>query len=163
MTFKEIYSMARKVPHLEGLSTREIALYRNAFRNGYRAGSAAEQKVQKVIVKYQHDIPPGPIINNQQIVETIFDKVIEYYQVQRSELIGKCRDQYLVIPRSMIANLMRECTALTYPEIARILNKDHTSVLHYVKTRLTKSSFWKEPNNHKIYSEIKGKVLRETS
>ena len=164
MDFKQIYSLARKVPHLEGLTEREVTLYRNAWRNGYRAGAAAQQKVQKIIIKHKPaDIPPGPIINNQKIVEAIYNTAIEYFKVSKVELLGRMRDQYLVIPRSMIANLMRECTALSYPEISRIMNRDHTSCIHYIKTRLTNTSIWKIPNNHKIYNYLKGQVLNETS
>ena len=43
----------------------------------------------------------------------------------------------------MIANLMRECTALSFPEISRIMNRDHTSVIHYVKQELGVPPFGK--------------------
>ena len=47
MDFKQIYSLARKVPHLEGLTEREVTLYRNAWRNGYRAKSNQRCKISK--------------------------------------------------------------------------------------------------------------------
>ena len=164
MDFKHVYSMARKAPEFEGLTNKEFVIYRTAFRNGFRSGAALRQKIKKVIIPNKPaDIPAGPLINNQKIVETIYNVVVNYFKVSRVELIGKARDQYLVIPRSMIANLMRECTALSFPEISRIMNRDHTSVIHYVKTRIGSSSFWKIPNNHKVYNYLKTEVLNETS
>tara|TARA_R100001463_G_scaffold74213_1_gene128176 strand:- start:184 stop:684 length:501 start_codon:yes stop_codon:yes gene_type:complete len=164
MDFKHVYSMARKAPEYEGLSNKEVTIYRTAFRNGFRAGAALRQKIKKVIIPNRPaDIPAGPIINNQKIAETIYNVVVDYFKVSKIELIGKARDQYLVIPRSMIANLMRECTALSFPEISRIMNRDHTSCIHYVKTRIGSSSFWKIPNNHKVYNYLKTEVLNETS
>jgi len=125
--------------------------------------AALRQKIKKVIIPNKPaDIPAGPVINNQKIVEAIYNIVVDYYKVSRAELVGKCRDQYLVIPRCMIANLMRECTALSFPEISRIMNRDHTSIIHYVKCRIGSSSFWKIPNNHKIYNYLKTEVLNET-
>ena len=163
MDFKHVYSMARKAPEYEGLSNKEIVIYRTAFRNGFRSGAALRQKIKKVIIPNKPaDIPAGPVINNQKIVEAIYNIVVDYYKVSRAELVGKCRDQYLVIPRCMIANLMRECTALSFPEISRIMNRDHTSIVHYVKCRIGSSSFWKIPNNHKIYNYLKTEVLNET-
>ena len=163
MDFKHVYSMARKAPEYEGLSNKEIVIYRTAFRNGFRSGAALRQKIKKVIIPNRPaDIPAGPVINNQKIVEAIYNIVVDYYKVSRAELVGKCRDQYLVIPRCMIANLMRECTALSFPEISRIMNRDHTSIIHYVKCRIGSSSFWKIPNNHKIYNYLKTEVLNET-
>ncbi len=164
MNFKHVYSMARKAPEYEGLTDRETIIYRTAFRNGFRSGAALRQKIKKVIIPNRPaDIPAGPIINNQKIVDSIYNVVVDYFRVSKVELIGKCRDQYLVIPRSMIANLMRECTALSFPEISRIMNRDHTTVIHYVKTRIGSYSFWKTPNNHKVYNYLKTEVLNETS
>ena len=152
MDFKHVYSMARKAPEYEGLSNKEIVIYRTAFRNGFRSGAALRQKIKKVIIPNKPaDIPAGPVINNQKIVEAIYNIVVDYYKVSRAELVGKCRDQYLVIPRCMIANLMRECTALSFPEISRIMNRDHTSIIHYVKCRIGSSSFWKIPNNRPVF------------
>ena len=163
MDFKHVYQMARKAPEFEGLSNKEFVIYRTAFRNGFRSGAALRQKIKKVIIPNRPaDIPAGPVINNQKIVESIYNVVVNYFKVSRIELVGKARDQYLVIPRSMIANLMRECTALSFPEISRIMNRDHTSVIHYVKTRIGSSSFWKIPNNHKVYNYLKTEVLNET-
>ena len=163
MDFKHVYSMARKAPEFEGLTNKEFVIYRTAFRNGFRSGAALRQKIKKVIIPNKPaDIPAGPVINNQKIVEAIYNIVVDYYKVSRAELVGKCRDQYLVIPRCMIANLMRECTALSVPEISRIMNRDHTSIVHYVKCRIGSCSFWKIPNNHKIYNYFNTEVLNET-
>jgi len=164
MDFKHVYSMARKAAEFEGLTNKEFIIYRTAFRNGFRSGAALRQKIKKIIIPNRPaDIPAGPVINNQKIVETIYNVVVNYFKVSKVELIGKARDQYLVIPRSMIANLMRECTALSFPEISRIMIRDPTSCIHYIKTRSGSSSFWKVPNNHKVYNYLKTEVLNETS
>ena len=160
MTFKQLYTKARTVPHYEGLSPREIILYRNAWRNGYRHGAASVKKTVKQVYKYKHDTPPGPVINNHKIVQDIFTVVTKTLKVSKAEVLGHSRHQYLVIPRSMIANLIRECTTLSYPEVARTLNRDHTSILHYIKTRLTQTTFWKtHPYYNQQYNVLKKEIL----
>ena len=100
------------------------------------------------------------LINNHKIVQDIFGTVTKALKVSKAEVLGHSRHQYLVIPRSMIANLIRECTTLSYPEVARTLNRDHTSILHYIKTRLTQTTFWKtHPYYNQQYNVLKKEIL----
>ena len=161
MDFKHIYSLARKAPLYEALSDRELTLYKAGYRAGYRDALAKKTKPELKII-YKSEDPDRPVVNNVKVVATIFDIILKYFNISQKEILGKGRYRYLVIPRSMITNCIRDCTTLSYPEIARIMYRDHTSIIHHVDAKLKQSSFWKYTNNRQIYGRLKGKVLRET-
>jgi chromosomal replication initiator protein len=56
-----------------------------------------------------------------------------YYGVNSDELKGKSRHKHVVTPRQIAMFLLREDAHLSTPEIGRLLNRDHTTVLHAIK------------------------------
>lgn len=51
------------------------------------------------------------------------------------ELIkSPCREKYLVDKRKKIAKLLREI-GYSYPQIGKMMNRDHSSIIHLVKER----------------------------
>jgi chromosomal replication initiator protein len=59
--------------------------------------------------------------------------VARYYGVNADDLKSKSRHKQIVEPRQMAMYLLREDAHLSTPEIGRLLNRDHTTVLHGVK------------------------------
>lgn len=57
--------------------------------------------------------------------------VARYYDIS---LDSKCRQRELVRPRQIAQYLCRKHTKLTTPQIAKIFNLDHTTILHNVET-----------------------------
>ena len=142
-------------PMYEGLSKRQLLIYKAGFRNGFSVGS---KNTKNIKVKYEHDIPTVPV-HNVNVFEKIIKNVCLYFKVPTSEIYGDRKFRYLVIPRSMIINLARECTRLSYPELSRLLDKDHTTMMFHVKSRMMFRGIWKHDNNHNIYAHLKGQVL----
>lgn len=63
--------------------------------------------------------------------ESIIEKVGEHFNVPVQKLLGARRDQHVAFCRQVAMYLLRECTELSYPEIARALHrKEHTTVIH---------------------------------
>jgi chromosomal replication initiator protein len=56
-----------------------------------------------------------------------------YYGINADELKGKSRHKRIVGPRQMAMYLLREDAHLSTPDIGRLLNRDHTTVLHALK------------------------------
>jgi len=59
--------------------------------------------------------------------------VARYYGVNSDDLKGKSRHKQIVAPRQLAMYLLREDAHLSTPEVGRILNRDHTTVLHGIK------------------------------
>lgn len=66
------------------------------------------------------------------------DKVLRFYcgkyNVYKDVLLSKRRDKVLVDIRQKIAKDLRE-KGYSYSDIGRILNRDHSSIMHLIKER----------------------------
>ena len=56
---------------------------------------------------------------------------------QVDDLKGKSRHKQIVVPRQIAMYLLREDAHLSTPEVGRLLNRDHTTVLHAIKQVLS--------------------------
>lgn len=63
----------------------------------------------------------------------IFHVVCEQYGIPREALVGKERKRLYSRPRQMAMYLLRHMTGKSYPNIGRIMGKDHTTVFHGVR------------------------------
>ncbi|MBI2252510.1 MAG: chromosomal replication initiator protein DnaA [Armatimonadetes bacterium] len=67
-------------------------------------------------------------------LDSIKNKVAEYFGIKMEELIGEKREQRFVFPRQVAMFLARELSGASYPEIARNFGgKDHSTVIHAYK------------------------------
>ncbi len=71
--------------------------------------------------------PQKKKLTTKQIINT----VSSFYDVSLADLVGKCREKRLVIPRQIIMFLMREELKSSYPTIGQELGgRDHTTAIH---------------------------------
>jgi len=136
-----------------------VKLYTDREHDIYNAGFKDAKERNKTIFKFVPDTKP---IHNENIYEIVIDTVCNWFKIKKTELFSKNRDQYLVLPRSVAINLLRECTAFSYPQLANLTTKDHTSLVYHVSLRLNKKHYWKDDNNHAIFNKLKEKI-NETS
>jgi chromosomal replication initiator protein len=80
-----------------------------------------------------HDlVSPGP--SGQATTPlAVLTAVSRFYDVKIDDLKGKARHKHVVVPRHLAMYLLREDAHLSTPEIGRLLNRDHTTVLHGLK------------------------------
>ena len=68
--------------------------------------------------------------------ENVIDRIFEYaekrFGVKKDDIIGKKRNAEIIIARHCVAYLMRKTTKLSFKGIAKILNKDHTTVMNSI-------------------------------
>jgi chromosomal replication initiator protein len=80
-----------------------------------------------------HDlVAPGPM--GRSVTSTaILLAVARYYGINADDLKGRSRHKHIVGPRQIAMYLLREDGHLSTPEVGRLLNRDHTTVLHGMK------------------------------
>ena len=80
---------------------------------------------------------------NDKIIQT----VCRTWRVLYSDVCGRCRKRELVFARMTIANFLREYTPLSTTEIGALISRDHSTVIHYIKTYKDEFRFNKEFRN----------------
>ena len=80
-----------------------------------------------------HDlVAPGPA-GRQLTPNAILLAVGRFYGINSDELKGRSRHKHFVEPRQIAMYLLRQDAHLSSPDIGRLLNRDHTTVLHGLK------------------------------
>jgi chromosomal replication initiator protein len=80
-----------------------------------------------------HDlVAPGPSGRGATPL-AILTAVSRYFGIKADDLKGKARHKQIVGPRQVAMYLLREDGHLSTPEVGRLLNRDHTTVLHGMK------------------------------
>ncbi len=75
------------------------------------------------------------ITENKVDIDTIQTIVCKFYKISKNEMLSPRRSRYLVRPRQTAIYLAKMLTSKSLPEIGRSFsNRDHTTVIHSVKT-----------------------------
>ncbi len=95
---------------------------------------------------------------NKVTIDTIQTIVCKFFKISKNEMLSPRRSRYLVRPRQTAIYLSKMLTSKSLPEIGRAFsNRDHTTVIHSVKTieKLRKED--NELNNN--IDSLKNKIL----
>jgi chromosomal replication initiator protein len=93
-------------------------------------------------------------------VDRIQNTVSSFFNISIAEMLSQRRSRPLARPRQVAMYLAKKMTSRSLPEIGRrFANRDHTTVIHAVKT-ITKISE-KDPEMKKNIDQIKGLLLEE--
>jgi chromosomal replication initiator protein len=80
-----------------------------------------------------HDlVAPGPS-GRTVTPNAILLAVARYYGINSDHIKGRSRQKQIVVPRQIAMYLLREDAHLSTPDIGRLLDRDHTTVLHALK------------------------------
>ena len=155
---KEI-KLAMKAGMYQDLSTREKAIYKNGFRNGYILARDHHQKNRKQytpkrIIGYSFGKP------TKLVLDSIINKVCIRYQVHKKELMeSRSRKQDMCRARNIIFNLLSEKFNMSLTAIGEIFGNDHTTVLHSIKMKNNKERFWSpEQTLWEEFEELKATI-----
>lgn len=66
-------------------------------------------------------------------VDRIINKACELWGVSYEDVAGRSREVPLPFARSMVAKTIRDAYGLSYSEIGRMLNRNHSSISYYYK------------------------------
>ena len=93
-------------------------------------------------------------------VDKIQNVVSNYFNIPLSEMLSQRRSRPLARPRQVAMYLAKKITSRSLPEIGRrFANRDHTTVIHAVKT-ITRLSE-KDDEMKKNIEQIKALLLEE--
>ena len=67
-------------------------------------------------------------------IQMLIKRVCESFEVSEKELLSKRRLRYIVLPRQVFMYILRVEYKLTLERIATLLDKNHATVLHSVRT-----------------------------
>jgi hypothetical protein len=65
-----------------------------------------------------------------EMIEEIINSIIKHYNITKEQLFGKTRKANIVEARHVFMYILREKFKLSFPAIGRIINRDHTSIMH---------------------------------
>jgi len=75
------------------------------------------------------------LTENKVEIDNIQTIVCKYFKISKNEMLSPRRSRYLVRPRQTAIYLAKMLTSKSLPEIGRsFANRDHTTVIHSVKT-----------------------------
>ena len=169
------FKQAMKAPMYQKLNPKELMLYKTGFKNGYRMSIQHHQQkmdyqLLKLKIKQEKFVEnkEGIKINKKKVLpasfEAVVNKVCIYYEVNKQEVLGNRRFEFLVRTRSIIINLMIEVHSISLSHLARLLNMDHTTIIHHRKMKALSLRFWSEDKTiHEEYKELKNQLLIKSS
>lgn len=67
-------------------------------------------------------------------VEKIFSSVYQKYGVKKEELVSAKRSKEVAFARHITIYIIREVTEMSLPNIAKIFNRDHTTIINSIET-----------------------------
>ena len=98
------------------------------------------------------------INENNVNIDSIQTLVCKFYKISKNEMLSPRRSRYLVRPRQIAIYLAKMLTSKSLPEIGRSFsNRDHTTVIHSVKTIERLRQRDKELNSN--IDNLKNKIL----
>ena len=75
------------------------------------------------------------IAENKVTIDLIQTLVCKFFKISKNEMLSSRRSRYLVRPRQTAIYLTKILTTKSLPEIGReFSNRDHTTIIHSVKT-----------------------------
>ncbi len=99
---------------------------------------------------------PTKNINPNQVIKAVAD----YYELTPNDLIGRCRQKSVVVPRQITMYLLRDVLNLSYPDIGqRIGKRDHTTAI-YANNKISEEMNKNQDLSQKILA-IKDLIYKE--
>jgi chromosomal replication initiator protein len=119
-------TVSRNIRELEGALNRVIVHAR--LKNGAVTLEEVKKILSSILNRSSQYIPPKEVIK----------KIISFYDLNESEILGHSRKKELVKPRQIVMYLLRNELKYSYTNIAEKMgNRDHTTVIHACK-KITK-------------------------
>lgn len=88
----------------------------------------------------------------QKKAEIVFNKVTEYFNITKDDILSRNRHEELLTPRHIAMYLVKKRTSLGDGEVAKFFKRDRTTVLH---ANQKIHSYLKIKNPERIINDIK--------
>ncbi len=119
---------------------------REGIQNGYLP---PEEKVSRRFVSRHEDLRDiAPVVSVREVVIA----VCEHFKISPQNLLGRGRHREFSKPRHLVCLLAHELTYQSLCDIGRAMDRDHTTILHGVRT--TRLAIKKDPALARAYQEL---------
>ena len=88
------------------------------------------KKVKKLVENY--NISRDYVIGS---LHYLAQKVCNFYRIEINDFLSQRRHKYLIRARRDFIHMAKKRTQKNYSDIARFLNKDHTTILHHINKK----------------------------
>ena len=136
---RKTYNQVSQNPRLrisseKRLRRKKISVTRNLYEGSlWRYESSFGNLLRDHRARFRGDLLN--INENKVNIDSIQTLVCKFYKISKNEMLSPRRSRYLVRPRQTAIYLSKMLTSKSLPEIGRAFsNRDHTTVIHSVKT-----------------------------
>lgn len=156
----------------QDLSKRDLILYRTGFKNGYRLCkqhndkyiSHMNVKLRMRAEKVDHHIKQDRRAAYNAAYDNfnyIASMVCTRYNLPRQHVLSKVRTAPLARARAIMINLVLEVYGCSLPNIGKLFNLDHTTIIHHRDQKFKKTGFWSEHDPiHEDFENFKRALLK---
>ena len=96
----------------------------------------------------------------KKTVESVYRMIEEITGVSKTRILMKCSRRTTVDARKILVNILRNHTKLTLYALAKELNKDHGTIMHYEKLHRIHMG---EAEYRRMYSAVAGMYANSTA
>jgi chromosomal replication initiation ATPase DnaA len=158
---------AMKAPMYRELTERELLIYKTGFKNGFRMSlqqnkAKIEGELFKLKLKQEHieskkdKLPTERKAIPRNTFDAVVNKICIRYEVSKDALLGVRRYEFLVRSRSIMINLFLEVYGISLSELGRLLQIDHSTVIHHRRLKYMGERFWKSDKTiHEEFKDLK--------
>ncbi|MGM9537695.1 MAG: chromosomal replication initiator protein DnaA [Candidatus Onthomonas sp.] len=112
-------NITANVRQLEGTIKRLLA-YRDLM--GQNVNDENTSRAIQALIRARDEYVPSP--------EVIIEETAKYYSIDPKAILGNSRTKDIVLARQVSIYLIRSITNLSLPEIGKVFNQHHTTVMH---------------------------------
>ncbi len=112
-------NITANVRQLEGTIKRLLA-YRDLM--GQNVNDENTSRAIQALIRARDEYVPSP--------EVIIEETAKYYSIDPKAILGSSRTKDIVLARQVSIYLIRSITNLSLPEIGKVFNQHHTTVMH---------------------------------
>ncbi len=121
--------------------------------------ASVDNRLQSIDLDYTKQVL-SEILTTKEVtiitVESIQDFISSYFNIKKTDLLGKKRKAQFTFPRQIAMYLCRIIINESYPQIATAFNRDHTTILH-AHDKIS-AEIEKNPETKRIIEDIKVKL-----
>lgn len=112
-------NITANVRQLEGTIKRLLA-YRDLM--GQNVNDENTSRAIQALIRARDEYVPSP--------EVIIEETAKYYSIDTKAILGSARNKDIVLARQVSIYLIRSITNLSLPEIGKVFNQHHTTIMH---------------------------------
>jgi len=136
-----------KPVQFQNISKEDSFMYKMGVKAGYRLALQQlnnNKETVKTKIKAEYTKSNYNTAEINRLTNFVITSVCLQFAVDKNNLLSSNRLRKYVRPRSVIINVLRHVSKLSTPQIATAINRDHTTVLHHLKSKDNKDYCWKD-------------------